>query len=38
MSTDRVVDVEVVPPEERPKTYYFHPNCFRRSQNWERGL
>lgn len=32
------VDVERVPPEEPPKTYYFHPQCFDRSQSWERGL
>lgn len=32
------VTVEVVPPEDRPKSYYFHSSCFRRSQDWERGL
>lgn len=32
------VTVERVPPEERPKTYYFHPWCFDRAQSWERGL
>lgn len=33
------VDVEKVPPEERPRTYYFHKHCYRTSCGaWERGL
>lgn len=32
------VEVERVPPEEPAKTFYFHPQCFDRSQSWERGL
>jgi len=32
------VDVEHVPPEEPPKTYYFHKRCFDRSQAWQQDL
>ena len=32
------VEVQGVPPEERPKVYHFHPWCFDRAQSWERGL
>jgi len=32
------VEVERVPPERPPETYYFHPGCFDRAQAWEAGL
>lgn len=33
------ITVESVPPAGRAdETYYFHPRCYERSQNWERGL
>lgn len=32
------LEVQRIPPEEPPKTYYFHPWCFDHSQSWERGL
>ena len=32
------VEVERVPPEEPPETYYFHTRCFDRTQAWERDL
>lgn len=33
------VQVERVPPEERPKDYYFHPWCHQNANgSWERGV